>query len=70
MRLHVYNSSFADLRPLQDMPLVDVRLDPRNITQGLDVLRNLPSLKTFGINGTQAWPAAEFWERYDKGEIK
>jgi hypothetical protein len=27
-------------------------------------------LKTIGIRGEQAWPAAEFWERYDKGEFR
>lgn len=29
----------------------------------------MKSLKTIGIGG-QAWPAAEFWERYGKGKFK
>jgi hypothetical protein len=29
----------------------------------------MKSLKTIGIRG-QAWSAAEFWERYGKGEFK
>ena len=52
------------------MPLEDIRLTPKNITQGLDILRDMKSLKTIGIDWNQAWPAAEFWERYDKGEFK
>ena len=52
------------------MPLEDIRLTPKNITQGLDILRDMKSLKTIGIDWKQAWPAAEFWERYDKGEFK
>src|SRR5262245_25245681 len=51
------------------MPLEDVRLTPKNITRGLDLLRNMKGLKTIGIAWDQAWPAAEFWERYDKGEF-
>jgi hypothetical protein len=33
------------------------------------MLRDMKRLKTIGI-GDQAWPAAEFWERYGKGEFK
>jgi hypothetical protein len=36
----------------------------------LDILRDRKSLKTIGIRGDQTWPAAEFWQRYDKGESK
>jgi hypothetical protein len=54
------------------MELEDIRLTPKNITQGLDILRDMKSLKTIGITflGDGSWPAAEFWARYDKGEFK
>ena len=52
------------------MPLQEVRLTPKNITQGLEILREMKSLKTIGISSNQAWPAAEFWDRNDKGEFK
>ena len=52
------------------MPLEDIRLTPKSITQGLDILRGMKSLKTIGIEENQSWPAAEFWERYDRGEFK
>jgi hypothetical protein len=52
------------------VPLEDIRLTPRTIIKGLDILREMKSLKTIGIDYTQAWPAAEFWERYAKGEFK
>jgi hypothetical protein len=45
---------------LPAIPLDDIRLTPKNITQGLDVLRDMKSLKTIGITHTQAWPTAEF----------
>ena len=58
------------MRPLQGMPLAELSLAVKNITQGLAVLREMKSLKTIGIAPDRAWPAAEFWERYDKGEFK
>jgi hypothetical protein len=30
----------------------------------------MKSLETIGIARDKAWLAAEFWERYDKGEFK
>ena len=68
--LRIYNTEITDLTPLQGMPLEDIHLTPKNITRGLDILRAMKSLKTIGIEWNQAWPAAEFWERYDKGEFK
>ncbi len=52
------------------MPLEDIRLTPKDITKGLDIIRNMKSLKTIGIDGNHSWPAEEFWDRYGKGEFK
>ena len=68
--LNIDNTGVTDLTPLQGMPLEHIRLTPKNITRGLDILRDMKSLETIGIAWKQAWPAAEFWERYDKGEFK
>jgi len=69
-RLWINNTGITDLTPLQAMPLEEIRLTPKNITRGLDILRDKKNLKTIGIDyGDKAWPAAEFWERYDKGEF-
>lgn len=68
--LWIHGTGITDLTPLQGMPLEDIRLTPKKITKGLDILRDMKSLKTIGIEGNQAWPAAEFWQRYDKGEFK
>ena len=70
MELNIANTAITDLTPLQGMPLEHVRLTPKNITRGLDILRDMKSLKTIGITWNQAWPAAEFWERFGKGEFK
>jgi formylglycine-generating enzyme required for sulfatase activity len=69
-RLLIHNTDITDLTPLQGMPLEDIRLTPKNITQGLNLVRDIKSLKTIGIDATRFWPAAEFWERYDTGEFQ
>src|SRR5262249_33721098 len=65
--LFVNTPGVTDLRPLQGLPLEDVRLTPENITKGLDALRHMKGLKTIGLDYLHAWPAVEFWKRYDKG---
>jgi Leucine-rich repeat (LRR) protein len=67
--LWIDNTGITDLTPLQVMPLEAIHLTPKNIKKGLDVLRDMKSLKTIGIAWKQEWPATEFWERYDKGEF-
>jgi hypothetical protein len=64
------NSRVSDLSPLNGLELETIRLTPRNITQGLEILRDMRTLKTIGIGHNQSWPAAEFWDRYDKGEFR
>jgi serine/threonine protein kinase len=68
--LKINKTGITDLTPVQGMPLEDIRLTPKNITRGLDILRDMKSLKTIGISWDKSWLAAEFWERYDKGEFK
>jgi hypothetical protein len=68
--LWIDDTGITDLNLLQGMPLEEIHLTPKNITRGLDILRDMKSLKTIGIAWNQSWPAAEFWERYDKGEFK
>jgi hypothetical protein len=43
--LWVHNTGITDLTLLQDMPLEDIRLTPKNITRGLDILRAMKSLR-------------------------
>ena len=60
-----------DLTPLQGMELTEITLTPRIITKGINVLRQMKSLKTIGI-GWQAmdrFSPDEFWKKYDAGEF-
>ena len=69
-RMDIDGTSVTDVSPLKGMLLKDIRLTPKDITQGMEVLREMKSLQTIGIEYRKVWPAAEFWARYDKGEFK
>ena len=51
------------------MELQSIRLVPETITRGLEIVRNMKSLKNVKIGDDQEWPAAEFRARYDRGEF-
>jgi len=67
--LNVGRTGVTDLSPLEGMPLVEIRVNSRFVTKGMEVLRDITSLTTVGT-GTEVLKAADFWERYDKGEFK
>jgi Leucine-rich repeat (LRR) protein len=58
-----------DLSPLQGMNLAELQFTPKNITKGLDVARQMKSIKTIGTEYSKVFPAAEFWKKYDAGEF-
>jgi hypothetical protein len=73
--LAIEATAVTDLRPLQGMQLEEITLQPERVAQGLDVLRDMKSLKTIGTRSAaygagQIWPAPGFWFRYDRGEFK
>jgi hypothetical protein len=70
--LNLDGTPVTDLTPLQGMELEDIRLTPKTITKGMEILRQMNSLKTISIGHqpTEIWPAAEFWKRYEAGEFK
>jgi hypothetical protein len=66
--LHCYELPVSDLSPLQGMNLTYVAITPKNITQGMDILRAMKSLTTIRQD-TKPFPPDEFWKRYDAGEF-
>ncbi len=71
--LSLVDTKVSGLGPLQGMMLDVIRVTPKNLSaRGLEILRNMKSLKTIGsdIHYHVAWPPAEFWARYEKGEFK
>ena len=61
----------SDLTPLQGMNLTLIRLTPKNVTKGIEIIRQMKSLKTISTawdEKTQFTPD-EFWKKYDAGEF-
>jgi internalin A len=68
--LQLNGSRVSDLSALKDMSLEVIMLTPKDIsTQGLDLLRNMKSLKIIRTPWNNL-PAVEFWARYDRGEFR
>ena len=65
--LHCNRTLVSDLAPLLGMELIDFAFTPQNITNGLDVLRQMKSVTVIRITGTQQWPPNEFWKKYEAG---
>ena len=61
----------SDLTPLQGMNLTLIRLTPKNITKGIEIIRQMKSLRTISTawdEKTQFTPD-EFWKKFDAGEF-
>jgi serine/threonine protein kinase/Leucine-rich repeat (LRR) protein len=68
-------SKVTDLSPAAGMPLVTLLagsgggLKTFDGVQGIEVVRQIKSLETIGVDGVNKWPAAEFWKKYNAGEF-
>jgi hypothetical protein len=47
--LHIGNTRISDLRPLKGMRLTCLTFSPQNITKGIDILRNMSSLRVISV---------------------
>ena len=67
----IINDTFvSDVSPLQGMHLGMVSLTPTKIVKGLDIVRQMKSLKAIGLRGDKTkLPPAEFWKKFDAGEF-
>ncbi len=70
--LTVHMTNVADVTPLRDLPLKKLIFSPAKVTGGIEALREINSLQAIGISGEEklTWTAAEFWKKYDSGEIQ
>jgi len=61
----------TDLSPLQGLNLTDIWMSPKNVTNGIEVLRQMKSLKTIavGLGPNTSLTPDEFWKKYDAGEF-
>ena len=68
-KLDCDNTQVFDLSVVRGMALEAATLTPRNITKGLEVIRQMKSITMLGIEWTNMLPAEEFWRKYDAGDF-
>jgi hypothetical protein len=66
--LEMGGTEISDLTPLEGMKLESIYVTLKKITRGMDVLRQMQSLKTINTYEKE-YPPADFWKRYDAGEF-
>ncbi len=59
----------SDLSPLKGMKLTHLMFTPKNITNGIDVVRNMKTIERFGTHAWGQISPEEFWKKYDAGEF-
>jgi serine/threonine protein kinase/Leucine-rich repeat (LRR) protein len=67
--LYCLGTRLTDLSPLKGMDLTTLEFTPKNITQGIDVIRQMKSLTAIGPQEKSDLRADEFWKKYDAGEF-
>ena len=69
--LSIESTRVTDLSPLKGLGLTVIGLTPKNITKGLDALRQMNRLQSIGPKWRpeDLLPAKEFWKKYDAGEL-
>jgi tRNA A-37 threonylcarbamoyl transferase component Bud32 len=67
--LYFESTPVSDLSPLEGMELTDIRFTPKNITKGLDTIRQMKNLKTIQVKAREPLPPTAFWKKYDAGEF-
>jgi len=67
--LAIHGTEVTDLTPLAGMQLKTLSFTPKNITRGIDVLRNMTSLIEIGTSASYLLRPKDFWEEYDYGDF-
>lgn len=68
-RLNIAGCAVADVTPLAGLRLERLIFTPSRIEKGLDVVRNMASLRAVGTSFEKVQPPAQFWSKLDAGEI-
>ncbi len=52
------------------MPLTSLSFSPKQITRGIEIIRQMKSITYIGLNPSVRMRPADFWKKYDAGEFK
>ena len=51
------------------MKLTEIAFSPKDITRGIDLVRQMNSLELIGVANNSGMARDEFWKKYDAGEF-
>ena len=63
--LTIHGTQVFDLSPLEGMTLNEFTFTAKNITQGLDVVRQMTRIHAIGLDDLHRLPPDKFWTKYD-----
>jgi hypothetical protein len=69
-RLHIGQTPVLDLTPLAETELTRLIFTPPGINKGLEIVRNMASIREIGATLEKRMRPKEFWAIYDKGGIR
>lgn len=65
-RLNIANTAVTDLKPLGDLKLQRLIFTPEKITSGIEMVRNMPSLRSIGETFDTVTTPEVFWKYWDQ----
>ena len=65
-RLHIGGTKVTDLTPLKGLKLTRLIFTPKNITAGLETIRNMKTVTELGTSLESRMPPKQFWQLYDQ----
>lgn len=70
VELGLNETPISDLSPLKTIKLKKIAITPKNISKGMDVLRQMKSIQIIGIDYySESFSSKDFWKKYDAGEF-
>ncbi len=69
-RLHIAESDVTDLTPLKTMVLERLIFTPAKITKGMEIARNMKSIREIGVTLKGKMTPGQFWALYDQGQFR
>jgi len=69
-RLHIGETPVTDLTPIRGLALTRLVFTPGRITKGIEIARNMTSIREIGPTFENRMDPSQFWSLYDQGKFK
>jgi hypothetical protein len=69
-RLHIGETPVSDLTPLKGLSLKRLIFTPGRITKGIEIIREMKSIREIGPSFENRMNPSQFWSLYSEGKFK